>query len=294
MTTDTASLFAEFAPPAPRASAPLVDELQRGRQPIHEQFLTAEWFAQRLVEELDIRPGERVVDPGCGLGAFLKAVPPHADAVGIEIDAAMADYAERNSGRPVIIGDFKRVALPFRPTTVVGNPPFSKEEFDQWLDRLHELLEEERGRAAFILPAYHFQTSRSVMTWAGKWSLSSQLIPRDLFPNLSMPLTWAVFTKERVRRMHGLLFYREVAEVAEVRKDVKLLLVHGKPGRSAWRAVVDAAIEANGAPIALLSIYDYVSGRRPTANPHWQEQIRKVLYHGGYTQDDGGRWQRAA
>ncbi len=286
--------FTPSAPAVPTSDRALVNEKQCGHQALSlDQYLTPEWFAAALVDQADIRPGARVVDIGCGRGAFLKAIPAHAQAVGVEIDPAMAAYTEENSGRSVIVGDFEQVTLPFQPTIFMGNPPYKFTQICRWLEKMHRLLREDEGRVEAMLPAYFFQTSQNVVAWSDRWSLEQRMIPRDIFPGLKYSLVWAIFRKERLRRMFGFMLYREAAEVKELPKDVKLMLVHGRPRKGAWAAVVDAAIALRG-PLHLREIYEYVCGRRPSGNPAWQEQVRKVLYTGHYQQDGDERWNFAA
>jgi adenine-specific DNA-methyltransferase len=259
-----------------------------------DQYMTPLWAAEALVEQIGITSADRVVEPSCGAGAFLRSFPAGVECVGVEIDPKLALLAAKNSGRPVITGDFNVVTLPFQPTLFVGNPPFSRETFDAMLRRMHRELPE-GGRAACILPCYHFQTADSTMEWAKMFSITQQMIPRNLFPGLSLPLTWSIFTKERVRRMWGFLLYPEVSEVGKMSKDAKLMLVHGRARRSAWASIVDAALEAAGGTADLQTIYQFVEPRRPTENPSWKEQIRKVLQTAsGYEPVGGGVWRFAA
>jgi len=55
----------------------------------------------------------RALEVGCGAGHLLKALD-HAGwrAEGIEWDKKAAEIARRTSGRPVMVGDFKKAALP--------------------------------------------------------------------------------------------------------------------------------------------------------------------------------------
>jgi site-specific DNA-methyltransferase (adenine-specific) len=264
---------------APAPAVSLVDDQQRGHRAAEFcQWMTPEWVAELLMERVNPQPGDRVVDPGCGRGAFLKAVPAEVEAIGIEIDPAMAAEAEANSGRPVVIGDFRTVPLPFQPSLVVGNPPFEKKLVDALLERVHGLLPD-GGRCALLLPAYHLQWSRPVVNWARMFSIESIGVPREIFPGLTCPLQWVVFTREKVRRMTGLFLYPEMAAVKGFTREAKLILIHGRPRTGAWRALVDAALDALGGQASLAQIYGFAEGRRPTTNPEWHAQIRKVVQH---------------
>lgn len=81
--------------------------------PRQSQWLTPEWAAQAIVDEFwpDLTPDELVLEPSCGRGAFLKAVPAHVPAVGVELDPALAAFAAVNTGRTVLCGDFRTLHL---------------------------------------------------------------------------------------------------------------------------------------------------------------------------------------
>lgn len=59
------------------------------------QFNTPVWVAQALVERHFPKLGtdDLVLEPSCGIGAFLQAIPAEVRAVGVEIDEALAHRA---------------------------------------------------------------------------------------------------------------------------------------------------------------------------------------------------------
>ena len=65
------------------------------------------WASRRALLLAEARPGERVLDLGCGAGRFVAALREHgSDAVGVEIAEAALERARRN----VPGGDFRAVA----------------------------------------------------------------------------------------------------------------------------------------------------------------------------------------
>lgn len=239
------------------------------------QYLTPVWAAEALVERYfgDLGAHDLVIEPACGKGAFLTALPDYVPAIGIDIDPAMASEARRLTGRRIITGDFATVELAEKPTAIIGNPPFNTRTIDQFLDRAHALLPD-GGRAGFILPTYVFQTASRVSGYAEKWSISQEMIPRNLFQGM-LPLVFAVFLKDRMRRLVGFALYHETVDVNGLPKPYRQELAAG--GGSVWRAVVVKALGALGGEADVAAIYAEVEGSRPTKTQFWREQIRKVL-----------------
>lgn len=78
------------------------------------QFMTPEWMADALIEEhFDyLVAGDRAVEPSCGKGAFLKAMPDEIEIIGVELDPDLAQIARSQCDRQIITGDFRLVDLP--------------------------------------------------------------------------------------------------------------------------------------------------------------------------------------
>ncbi|PKO61476.1 MAG: SAM-dependent methyltransferase, partial [Betaproteobacteria bacterium HGW-Betaproteobacteria-17] len=89
------------------------------------QYPTPVWVAQALIERYfdDLDASDCVIEPGCGPGAFLAAIPEHVQAIGVEIDAMIALEAASNTGRRILTRDFRSIQLDVQPTVVIGNPP---------------------------------------------------------------------------------------------------------------------------------------------------------------------------
>lgn len=237
------------------------------------QYPTPLWFAEAIIERYfpDLDMGDTVVEPSCGPGRFLQALPAHVSAVGVEIDPVLAEQARATTGRPIITGDFCSVPLNVEPTAIIGNPPFSLDIIDRFLDRAHGLLPE-GGRLGFILPTYAFQTAKRVTGYADKWSLFQEMIPRNIYHGLSKPLCFAVFSKDRERSLVGFAFYRQAAAAQDLPREYRDMI-----GQRTWRDVVDAALSRLGGVAKLTDIYSEVEGNRPTSNQFWREKIRQVL-----------------
>ncbi len=248
------------------------------RQKALGQYFTPRWAAEAIVERhfSDLQPGSAVVEPSCGDGRFLMALPDSVNAIGVEIDPVHAARARQLTGREIITGDFCQVELPEHVDAVVGNPPFVASTVAAFLQRSHGLLRD-GGRCGFILPAYILQTSTKVMAFARQWSISTELMPRNLFPGLSLPITFTVFTKGRERKLFGFFLYREAAAVAKLKPAVREIVAQGQRKGSVWRAAVNAAFDMLGSHSASLSDLYAAVQHRPSENQHCEQQIRKVL-----------------
>lgn len=94
-------------------------------------FATADWLADDLVARLDIRPGDRVLEPQAGKGGLALAIRracPEAEVVCVEL---VPEHQEelRQLGFHVIGGDFLKLGYDHFDRTfqvVCMNPPFGK------------------------------------------------------------------------------------------------------------------------------------------------------------------------
>lgn len=240
------------------------------------QYLTPVWAAEALIERhfTHLGSSDLMVEPSCGHGAFLTALPASVPALGIDIDPLMVVEARRLTGRTIIEGDFSSVALPAQPTAIIGNPPFKLHVIDRFLERAQALLPD-GGQVGFILPAYAFQTASRVSGYAEDWSISQEMIPRNLFPGLELPLVFAVFIKGRLRHLVGFALYHETADVNSLNKPYRKELTAG--GGPVWLAVVEKALATLGGRAYVASIYAEVEGKRPTKTTFWKEKIRQTL-----------------
>jgi len=240
------------------------------------QFFTPLWVAEALVErhfpKLDI--ADLVIEPSCGEGSFLKAIPSHVPAIGVEIDPQVAVVAREETGREIICGDFRTIQIDVQPTAIIGNPPFIMDTIDGFLERAHQMLPD-GGRAGLILPAYGMQTAQRVAGYNERWSITAEMIPRNVFTRLREPLVFAVFSKDRRRVLVGLALYNEAADVKGLAKPYKEAL-SGTRG-SMWKTVCRVALERLGGEADLVAIYAEIEGNRPSRTQFWREKIRQTL-----------------
>lgn len=251
-----------------------------------DQWFTPFWAAEALVADAIGQMGDiSVCDPSCGTGAFLSAIPDRCDAFGVEIDPELAPAASANSGREVLVGDFRKIDLAGRAIdAILGNPPFGMKRVEQFLDRSYELLPED-GLIGLILPAYAFQTPRRVDRWMGRFSIDVQMIPRTLFPRLSKSLVWAKYIKQARRRYRGLMLFAEQRDVEVMREDIKDAL----RGPGTWREAVGRALASLGGEASLQSIYEAIAPERRAGRRHWKPKVRQILQM-HFRQIRRGKW----
>lgn len=213
------------------------------------QWFTPAWAAEAIVDEAFgwLGAEHRVVEPSCGDGAFLCALPKATEVIGVEIDPLQAARAARSSARQVIVGDFMTVPAEDlgRVHAILGNPPFQADIVAGFLRKSHEILEE-GGQVGFVLPAFVFQSSAKVERMSEQFTVQQSMIPRNLFPRLSLPLVFATFTKERHRRLIGFMLYREAQEIRAIDKCWRDRVAKGREPGGVWLPVVREILASLG------------------------------------------------
>lgn len=262
-------------------------------KPSLHQWMTPRWAAEAILERSfpSLQSGDFLIEPACGDAAFLVSIPPHVRAIGVDIDPEMARIAHEISGREVRCGDFVDLELPEGVTGLVGNPPFQAKLVERFLGRAHQLLPE-NGRAAFILPAYMLQTSTSVLRYREKFSIAQELLPRNLFPGIKLPIVLATFTKAADRQLFGFFLYDECAQIAGMSPEARQHLTAARSSGSVWASLVRRVMRELGGRASLSDLYGRLEGRRPTPTVHWREQVRKVLQQGAdFRRVEAGVWE---
>lgn len=240
-------------------------------------YQTPSWACEAIIERFygDLSPTDRVIEPSCGEGHFLDAIPHDVPAVGVELSAERAAIARARTGREVIVGDILAVDLPFTPTAIIGNPPFRSELIDSLLDRAWAWLPD-GGRCGLLLPAFILSKQTRVTREAERWSIESQLLPRDLFPGPRLPIVFARFEKRRRRTLVGFALFPEAAAIRALPPRIRNILTNGRS--PAWKTVVFDAMRDHGGVATLDQLYRQIEGKRPTENPHWRAKVRQVVH----------------
>ncbi len=236
------------------------------------QWMTPVWGSEEIVDLVGIRPDELVVEPSCGNGAFLKAIPKDIKAIGVEIDEELAEIARRDTGREVIVGDFREVELPYQPTLIIGNPPFQTPLVKDFINRGRILLPD-GGRIVFILSTHIMQTSESVLPMLEGFGADHWIMPRTLFSKAERPLSLLQLTKG-ASHCRGMALYSQAYVFKYLPKCLK------EPARTVsgvWLGVVTWAMTEAGGTADTKTLYKLTNPKRPTGTKWWREKIRQVL-----------------
>jgi hypothetical protein len=253
----------------------MADQDTRSRRAELGQFFTPFWAAEWLIQHyFQFSLNDVVVEPTCGDGSFLCAIPKAIEAVGIEIDPDLAASAARTSGRRVICGDIRTVNLDIMPTVAVGNVPFKIELFQVILDRLKVWMPKD-GRCGFVVPSYFFQSSSTALGYAEGWNIRTEHIPREIFPRLTKPLVFALFERARHGRLIGFALYEEMNAINQMAGRYRELLA--RSDNSVWKKVVIEAFAELGGVASLKDLYEVIAPKRPTHNKWWQPKIRQIV-----------------
>lgn len=255
------------------------DDLDQSYNEELGQWMTPAWAAEAIVAHAlgELPPRATVIEPSCGIGRFIRALPPGVNAIGVEIDSELAAIARQTTNAIIVTGDFRTVELPVdRCDAIIGNPPFQMDVLDGMLDRGHRLLAD-GGSVVLLLPAFTFQTTSRVVRYNRRWSLSQDMIPRTLFPGIRLPLVLARFVRDPKPKLSGFMLYHESREIEEMPVVYRKAL---SEGRSGWRAVVEAALVRLGGEATVAQVCAEIAPRRPTGTQHWRAKVRQQLGQG--------------
>lgn len=247
---------------------------------------TPAWLCHAMIERYlqHVGPNDIILEPTAGDGAFLREMPPHFNAYGIELDPTLAAQARASSGREVFVGDVLDIELPYAPTAIISNPPYSASFLDRFLARFHRILPA-NGTITFLLPVYLSQTSNRLSRYVEHFSIRAEIVPRDIFPGLHLPLSIVTYTNDGARRLFGLAFFDETNEWRRMPQAFHDILMRSK--RNVWVEACLHALEIIGRPASVDEIARVVAGSRPTKTAHWREAIRKALQL-NFTRTDRG------
>ena len=107
---------------------------------------------ERVVDDLYIQKGDKVLEPSCGCGRFMDALRKKgADVLGVEVDPQRAAQS-RAKGHNVVIANFLETVPTGDFDRVVMNPPFYGKHYAKHVEHALKFLKPD-GILTAILPA---------------------------------------------------------------------------------------------------------------------------------------------
>jgi len=113
-----------------------------------------------------------------------------------------------------------------------------------------------------------------VAEYAENWSITQDMLPRNIYQSLSKPLIFARFVKDKRRQLFGFALYFEATDVQNLPKVYRDYITAG--GGSVWGKALVEVFRNLGGAASLSEIYSEFEGKKPTQTKFWLEQIRKV------------------
>ncbi len=131
-------------PDQQRASTAVSKDLQ--------YYPTPAAVVEKVLSDLYIREGERVLEPSCGCGRFMDALrKTKAEVIGFEVDPGRAAQA-RAKGHRVMLANFLETIPTGDFSRVIMNPPFYGRHYAKHVEHAFEFLKP-GGTLTAILPA---------------------------------------------------------------------------------------------------------------------------------------------
>lgn len=129
-----------------------------------QAFYTPAWLADRMANRAYLKPGHRLLEPSCGMGALvdaaLRAQPEIASITAYDIDPVAACVGDKDHCC-VEIRDFLTVPVPLMPyDRILMNPPFTKGQAVQHVHRAIVMLGAYGYLVAIMPPAWRTSSRR--------------------------------------------------------------------------------------------------------------------------------------
>lgn len=255
------------------------------------QYFTPNWASEIIVRDvLGENDNQLVLEPSCGNGSILKALPSGCQAIGVEIDPGMAEIA-RKTGHQIICDDIRTVDLGETIfDAVIGNPPFSARIIDPMMDKITTHLRDE-GVIGLVLPAYIPASTNRIERWSQHYHIETKLMPRMIYPSLSLPLAWTKLIKTKKRTLVGFFLFSEQMDISSMPGNARRIL----QANGTWKEVIADALKSLGGEAPLQHIYQAVEPRRKSDNPFWREKTRQILArHSDVFKRVNNQWKLAA
>jgi phospholipid N-methyltransferase len=161
-------------------------------------FPTPKPVVSRMLQLIDIQPGERVLEPSAGKGDILDMLREHhpdAEVTAIEVNGEVLDVLQAK-GHDAEHGDFLYHQAPY--DAVIMNPPFENGQEIDHLRHAHRLLVP-GGRLVSVMSAGPFfredTKAKEFRDWLEKHEHEVEDLPEDAFRGIEAFRQTGVRTK---------------------------------------------------------------------------------------------------
>ena len=152
-------------------------------------FPTPKSLVERLIQEAELEPHHRVLEPSCGKGDIahgIRTAEPEAFLTAVEMNRTLADVLTARGFDPVF-GDFLQFHDPLGFDRVLMNPPFERGTDIDHVQHAYQLLRP-GGRIAAIMSEGPFfrsdRKSEEFRNWLDEVGGTSEELPPDSFKGI--------------------------------------------------------------------------------------------------------------
>jgi len=116
-----------------------------------QYYPTPKEVVERVLSQIYLKPGDKVIEPSCGCGRFLdEIVKKGANVIGFEVDETRAEIA-KSKGHEVLKRNFLEVPATPDYDYVIMNPPFTGKGYMKHINHAFKFLKS-CGTLVSILP----------------------------------------------------------------------------------------------------------------------------------------------
>ncbi|HEX2765737.1 MAG TPA: 16S rRNA (adenine(1518)-N(6)/adenine(1519)-N(6))-dimethyltransferase RsmA [Candidatus Limnocylindria bacterium] len=186
-----------LVPPTPGQLRRLMGaERLRPRKSLSQNFLTDPDALDAIVEAAELRPGDRVVEVGPGLGVLTRRLlAAGASVVAVELDPRLADYLRRELGGIETFELIEADALSLHPRDLVADGPFklvANIPYHITSPLLHAFLEGDRPPEITVL-LVQLEVAERVASPPGGMSYLSAFVQNVASPEIVASVPAAAF-----------------------------------------------------------------------------------------------------
>jgi predicted RNA methylase len=284
-----------------------------------DYFPTPKPLAERMAKLAGIKEGSRVLEPSAGNGNLADAAKANGAKVDtVEISSNLRDVLKAK-GYPIVANDFTEYTPAEKYDSVIMNPPFSKNQDIEHVQRAYDMVKP-GGKVVAIMGEHAFfasdKKSVAAKEWLDKVGAEVEKLPAGTFQDKSLIKQTGVNARlvTITKRSEPLFSKAETTEsLSESEKySIKFIEAHGlspKPNKADLVTLEEKGlVKSVPGPMAGRNIYKYtdkgkaisealktedrlhrLAGVKKTSNPNEAktgQPILMQLYHGSFVDFD--------